>query len=592
MAVLLMIPFSSAIGQDDIEIHLSLDRNKIGMNETATLTMTVSGSGQQHFPEPKLPPLPQFQIFSSGSSSSIQIINGVTSRSESYNFILSPKKEGTFPVRSATLLLNGKRFVSNELTITVLKTGTEAAESEIDGNVSQDGKAKDLFLVTEVDQKTAYVDEQVTLYVKFYRGIQTLSSPDYFPPQTPDFWSNDIPPQKNYYQVVNGRRYMVNELKMALFPTKPGDLSITPARVSVTVPDRSRRKTRDPFSLFDGIFEQGKRVEVRSKSLTVKVKPLPIDGKTERFSGGVGSYKISASVDKEQVEVNEAITLTVKISGRGNVKSIPEPVIPEMDGFRIEQSASDYKVSNIDDKLGGTKVYEYLLIPRLPGNHRIEPIALNYFDPNKRKYKDVSTAGIDLTVSQGDAVTGTDVPYNMVSGQTINLNETDIRFIKVDNGSLRPRGQILLTSPIFLVVLALPLLVVLGGMIDVRKKNRLASDVGYARQRRAVSEAKKRLKKAEDLMAGDEASFYAELSFAILQFIADKFNVSAHGLTSDGVRELLSCKEVNEELLNQTIAVLNDVDFGRFAGGADPETAKLDLFNRARNVVANLAELL
>jgi hypothetical protein len=329
-------------GQDEIEIELSLDRNKIGMNETATLTVIVTGSGQQQLPEPKLPPLPQFQIFSAGSSTSLQIINGVMSSSVKYNYILSPKKEGTFPIRSATMLVNGKRYVSNELNITIVKTAEDASGPGTGDKLDGDGKAKDMFLTAEVDKKTAYVDEQVTLYVRFHKAIKTLSSPDYFPPQTPGFWTNDIPPQKQYYQVINGRRYLVNELRTALFPTKPGNLSISPARVTVTVPDRSRRRSRDPFSFFDGVFEQGKRVELKSKPLTVKVKPLPLEGKTDNFSGGVGSYRISATVDKTEVEVNEAITLTVKISGRGNVKSIPEPSLPTMDGFtRLSPDRAD-----------------------------------------------------------------------------------------------------------------------------------------------------------------------------------------------------------------------------------------------------------
>lgn len=578
--------------QDDIEIVLSLNRNKIGLNETATLTVTVSGSSQQQLPEPKLPPLPQFQIFSSGSSTNLQIINGVMSSSNTFNYVLSPKKEGSFPIRSATLLVNGKRYTSNELSITVVKSSADAAGSATSEVLNNEGNSRDLFVVAEVDKKTAYVDEQVTLSIKYCRAIQTRSSPDYTPPLTPDFWTNDIPPQKQYYQNINGRRYLINELRTALFPTKPGELSISSARVSVVVPDRSQRRSRDPFSFFDGILEQGKRIDLKSKSLTVNVKPLPREGKTENFSGGVGRYKISAEVDKTEVEVNEAIALTVKISGQGNVKSIPEPTLPELDGFRVEKASTDYKVSNLNDQLGGTKTYEYLLIPRLPGNHRIEPITLNYFDPGLKKYKNASTAQIELIVDQGD-VAQSDIPYNMVSGQILNLNETDIRFIKVENGSLKSRGRILLTSPLFLIVMSLPLVIVLGGMIDVKRKRRLAHDIGYARQRRATAEAKKRLKKAEEyLREGKDADFYAELSAAVYQFIADKFNVSAHGLTSDSVRDLLQQGNVTAELSGKANAVLNAADFGRFAGGSGPDTKKEDLFKQAREVVVNLEEVI
>ncbi len=591
LAATLTTPVSA---QDEVQIGLSLDRSTIRADESARLTVTVSGKSQQ-LPEPNLPPLPQFEIFSSGSSTSIQIINGQVTSSMTYNYLLYPKREGEFAIRPAHMVFNGKRYESNELSITVTKAGTGAAPDQPPAQDSQtdQGDARDVFLTTEVDKKTAFVDEQVTLRVKLFRGIRTLSAPDYEPPQTPGFWTQDIPPQKTYTQIVNGRNYTVNEIRMALFPTQPGKLSISPARVTVTVPDRSRRRTRDPFSLFDDIFQQGKQVSVQSRPITVDVKPLPLRGKTDAFSGGVGVYKIAASVDKTEVQVNEAITLTVRISGQGNVKSIPEPTLPEMDGFRVEKASSDYKISNLDEKLGGSKTFEYLLLPRIPGSHRIDPIVLNYFDPNRATYATVSTDAIDLTVNQGEDVVAADIPYNMVAGQTINLKETDIRFIKVDNGSLRPRGSLLLISPWFLAFLALPLVAVIGGMIDVRRKHRLQSDIAYARRRRAASEAKKRLKRAERYLQGNnDSGFYAELSAAVYQLVADKFNRSAQGLTTDGVGALLKDRKVPDQLREDATEVLTQADFGRFAGGAGVDDRKHDLFERARKVITGLVEVL
>jgi len=593
MILTLLMAGSAQCQQDDISINLSLDRDKIGMNETATLTVQVSGSGQKQFPEPKLPPLPQFQVFSSGSSTNLQIVNGVVNSSVTYNYVLSPKREGTFPIRAATMLIDGERYESNELSITVVKSAEEAAGNELDAAVSDTGETKDIFLVTEVDKKTAYVDEQVTLYVKFYHAVKILSSMDYTPPQMSGFWTNDIPPQKQYYQIIKGRRYLVNELRTALFPTKPGELTISPAYVSVTVPDRSRRRSRDPFSFFDGIFEEGKRVQLKSRPITVKVSPLPLDGKTDEFSGGVGSYKIAADVDKTEVEVNEAITLTVKISGRGNVKSIPEPTLPALDGFRVEQASSDYKITNLNDQLGGTKVYEYLLIPRLPGQHTIDPIILNYFDPGKRKYVEAATSAINLNVNKGTDTTGAEVPYNMVSGQVIDLKETDIRFIKTDNGNLQKRGRIVLTSPIFLAAMSLPLLIIFGGMIDVRRRRKLASDIGYARRRRAKTDAQKRLKEARRLLEGEgDGDFFAALSEALFKFIADKFNVSAHGLTSQGVRDLLQKAGAEDKLVDTTESLIRDIDFGRFAGGAGDRREREKLYERTRTVIVELGEAL
>lgn len=593
MAVLVLLSASiaPAQNQDQVSLTLSLDRSAIRADESATLTLTVNGIGSQKMPEPNLPPLPMFEIFSSGNSTSIQIINGKMSSSMIYNYILYPKRAGTFPIRAAHIVYDGKRYESNELSITVTKAGTGAPAQEPSAQQSKDnnGEARDVFLSAEVDKKSAYVDEQVTLRVKLYRAINTLSTPDYEAPQTPGFWTQDIPPQKTYYQIINGRRYFVNEIRTALFPTKPGPLRISAAKVTVTVPDRSRTRTRDPFSIFDDVFQQGKRVSVQSQSLKINVMALPKAGKTADFSGGVGSYKISASVDKSNVQVNEAITLTVKISGQGNVKSIPEPTLPNLDGFRVEKASTNFHVSYLDTDLGGSKTFEYLLIPRIPGKHAIDPIQLNYFDPGKKKYVTAKTDSIELTIKRGDSTASADIPYNMVAGQTINLKETDIRFIKVDDGHLARSGKILLASPLFLAFLALPLVVVLGGMVDVKRKRRLQSDVAYARRRRASGEAKRRLNTAEKHLHGNnDTGFYAEISAAIYQFIADKFNTSAHGLTTDGVQKLLVEKDVPDELLNDTLTTLREADFGRFAGGAGVDGSKRELYNQAKAIITKL----
>jgi hypothetical protein len=588
LVTFLVLPVAA---QDDVSIKLSLDRNAIGLNETAILSVTMSGAGRQQLPDPKLPPLPQFEIYSAGSSTNLQIINGAMTYGQTYNYILSPKKEGTFPIRSAWVVVDGKRYESNELSIKVLASGAEAAGSAGKEAVDGEGKAKDLFLTAEVDKKNPYVDEQVTLNVKFYRAVKILSTPDYIPPQTPEFWTNEIGPQKQYYQTIEGRDYLVIEIKTALFPTKPGKLTIDRAQVTATVADRRRRRSRDPFSLFDDIFQQGRNVTVKSKPITVNVRPLPTKGKTELFSGGVGSYKISAAVDKREVEVNEAITLTVKISGRGNIKSIPEPSLPELADFRVEESSSDFKIANLDGELGGSKTFEYVLIPRLPGLHTVDPITLNYFDPGRKKYITAKTNSITLSVKQGELATGPEIPYNMVSGQTINLRETDIRFIRTGDGNLVRRGRLILTSPVFLAVTALPLVALLGGIVDVRRRRRLTGDVAYARLRRANAIAKKRLKKAEKLMSNDDkAAFYAEISGVILQYIADKFNCSAHGLTSDGVEELLRQKSIDDDLWRETLALLQQADFGRFAGAAESGEARRNLFERVRKVFVGLED--
>ncbi|MEE9441492.1 MAG: BatD family protein [candidate division Zixibacteria bacterium] len=580
-----------AFAAEDIKLEISLSRDKIGQEEKATLSIKVITSKQLNLPDPKLPPLPMFDISPSGKSSMFNQSNNEINITLTYNFVLSPKRTGKFPIRSAWLVYGNERYESNELAIEVVGSAREASGPLGNQSVDSQGRQREVFMTAEVDKTGAYVDEQITLSIKFYRQSR-ISNPQakYDTPSVTDFWPIVIPPQRTYNQILNGKEYSVVELRQALFPTKPGKLTIGPARITALVPERQSRRSRDPFSLFDNFFQPTKRVQIKSNPITVTVKPLPSAGKSGEFSGAVGDYRISASVDKPEVEVNEAIALTVKIAGRGNTRSIPEPRFPSMDNFRFEKSSSDLKPANIGNEIGGTKTFEYLLIPKLPGMQTIEPLELTFFDPEKGRYRVARTSPIAFNVKQGELTAGTDIPYNPVAGQIINLQATDIRHIKTENGSLYPVGSVILTSPYFLTAVALPALVLLGGLVDVRRRRKLQGDIAYARSRRAKSAVKKRLKAAEGCLSKNEDEFFAELSGAVYQYVGDKLNISEYGLTSESLEELLIENGIAENIRSEIREVLKEADFGRFAGSSIDKMARKNLFDRAGKAILKLED--
>ncbi len=82
---------------DDVTIQMALDQSTIGLNETTMLSVTISSTQQRQLPNPNLPPLEQFDIYSTGSSTNLQIINGAATSSQTYTYVLTPRQEGTFP---------------------------------------------------------------------------------------------------------------------------------------------------------------------------------------------------------------------------------------------------------------------------------------------------------------------------------------------------------------------------------------------------------------------------------------------------------------------------------------------------------------
>jgi hypothetical protein len=318
--------------------------------------------------------------------------------------------------------------------------------------------------------------------------------------------------------------------------------------------------------MFGDLFPQGQQIAVRSEMMTIKVKPLPTEGKPPDFTGSVGKFEMSAMTDRTEAELNQPVSVTVKISGVGNIKSVGEPVIEESSDFRVYRASSNENVTKFDDKIGGTKIYEEVFVPKRPGQLVIPSLSFNFFDPVKNKYEIISTRPIALNVVKPEGyVNSPDVPFSGPA-VTVGNQAQDIRFIKQDPGDLKRSGALLLTSPLYVAVNSLPVALLIGLVVARKRREALTSNVGLARSRSASSQARKRLAKAKSLAnSNSTGEFYGELSLAVTTYIADKLNISPHGLTSEQIATLLHERKAADDLISDMLGLLKQCDFARFA---------------------------
>jgi hypothetical protein len=569
---------------------MSLNRETIGLGEQALLTITVLG-GKQDIPTPDLPDLSAFNVYSQGTSTNITIVNGKMETSYSYQYLLQPKKAGKFTIGAAHLDYNRARYTSNTLTLTVIDEGGKTPGSLKEEAAASGGENKDIFLTAEVDKKNAFVNEQITLKIKFYHAVQLRSQPEYTAPQTTDFWTDMLEPQRNYYTTINGRRYRVIEITSALFPTRSGELTIGPAMVTAAVPTPSKARKNDPFGMFDDFFQRAESQTVRSRPITIKVSPLPVENRPADFSGTVGNYSIQVLPDKTVVDVNQPVTVTYKISGTGNIKTVAEPKIGDLMDFRVYRASSDEKISKINGIVGGTKIFEEVYIPKRAGRLTIPAVKLDYFDPGSKKYKTVTADPITLEVHPSVGGEYADVPLNQVAGMVVDPKAKDIRYIKMEPGELGRRRGLVILTPLYLVLNGAP--VILLGIIWINRKRqeRLASDVGYARSRQAKKLARKRLATARKLAAettGDK--FFSEIRGALFSYVADRLNISPHGITGDNLLDILRNAGFNEELLGKTATLLKTADFAQYASSAISREEMTKALNDAEELLIKLEE--
>ncbi len=583
--------FSPASGKD-IRVTASVNRNPVGVNEQFRYQLEIKG-GFQSLPEPSLPDFADFRIVAGPSvSSNFQYINGKVTNSKTYTVILLPRKTGTFRIPPVTIKYKGKRYQSNEIVITVTPGSSSPGNKQ---RQSRGGSSLDVFLRAIPSKRSAYVNEQVSVSYKVYFRVN-IRNPEFVKlPETVGFWVEEFELPKDIpikQEVINGIRYNVAELKkLALFPTKPGDLRVTPMQLAVDVVQRRRR---DPFDMFDDFFDNPLGRTVRkvftSNEVRLKVKPVPEQNKPANFTGLVGSLTLRVDVDKTTVAVNEAISYKIRLTGSGNLKSLRKLNIEFPATFEVFEPKVQENVHQSGNKLLATREMEYVLIPRTSGEFHIDPLSITYFDPGRAVYRTITGKEFTITVTPGSGATNL-IANSYLPKSEIKLLGKDINFIKEERLSLRPIGYKPYHQPWFWGSIISCTLLLLAAVGYRRHLDKMATNTEYARKRKAYKFASARLKGARAyLKQGKLAEFYGEISRGLIGFVADKTNTPAAGLVRDDVEKLLMERKIDSQLIADYLKLLDEADFRRFApGDVTPEQAT-EFYHRAETLLSKLGK--
>ena len=534
-----------------------------------------------------------------GRSTSVQIINGKSTKSSqtTYTYVLKPVKTGTFSIARAVAKVKGKEIYSDPVTIEVVDAGSGSAQQSASSSQSQQAQQRqqpgqisdeDIFLNVSLNRSDVVVGEPVMATIKLYQrvNIAGFESADF--PDFNGFWSQEIEAPSNIEfkrETYDGQIYNSAVLrKFILIPQHKGNVVIDPAELICLV---QMRVSSPGTSIFDGFFDDYRTVrkKVASKPVTVKVAELPA-GAPASFGGGVGKFTISAQLSKDSLKTHEAASLMVTISGKGNVSLLEAPVV----SFPPDMEVYDTKVSDRIEKggLSGSKVYEFPFIPRSHGDFVIDPIRYSYYDVDAKKYVTLETPAIDLVVEKGAETEASGVVMPASSRKDVRNLGSDVRFINTKAPLLAPKGEFMVGSGLFWVLLALIAMVSAVAYFALRKYAERRADVVGSKNRRATKMALKRLQLAGTFLKQNlYTAFYEELHKALLGFVSDKLNVPVAELSRDRISEALNESGVAETYINSFIGILDACEFARYApdSGHDAMAAH---YNAAVDVISSI----
>ncbi len=618
LALLMIFTQLCILGVTGQDVRFTLSApDVVEIGQTFRVVFTLNAMGENF----RGPDFKGFNVVSGpniSQSSSFQFINGKMHQeyTQSYTYLIHASMEGTFEIKPATVVVSGKTYQTQSFKIQVVNSGkSQARQPQAPTSTSRPSQSTsptepiddfkdipkdDIFIKAYVSKPNPYVGEQTVVTYKLFTKVPLSNIRINNLGTFPGFWSQDLIKTDKLQQstvIINGEEYVTAEIKKtALFGLKPGTMTLPAMEMECTaaiVKKRRRTVTGDPFfdsffndAFFNSGYEQVER-KVYSNPLKINVKPLPSEGKPGGFANAVGNFNLSAELDRNEIKVNDAINLRLKISGTGNLDVIEAPLV----NFPTEFDTYEPKVtSNINTSaagVAGSKTFEYLIIPRTAGTYTIQPIAFSFFNPATGKYTTTSTPEFTIIVAKGDA-SSQSVAYSGVNQQDLKYIGTDIHYIKLPPIPLRPSGVSFFASKLYYSLLLSLILSFVISFWIIKKIQRQRGDVGLMRLRKATAVATKRLKKARTFLhQSNQEAFYNEISAALWGYISDKFNIPLADLSMENVESKLTARAVNSETIRAFIETLNNCEFARFAPGNKTENME-QVYNQALSTISRI----
>lgn len=562
LIVILLLSVHSIVAQSNaVNISATTDKQVLGINQTVRYRISIEGSSNSN-PQVLIPGLEEnFTVRSQSRRQSISSINGSTTVTYILDLIIQPKAIGDVIISPVTYTDNGSEYTSKEVRIRVTEAVQEAQDepSHSDNSASQNSQ---IFGKSTVSHPSVYVGEQVIYSLHLFRRVRLWSTITFEMPEFEGFWVEDLPVREDQYiGQVNRQNFYVQDLvKKALFPIKEGTYEIPASRISFLL---------NPF--------QGESV-VQSQTQTITVKPLPSEGQPAYFSGLVGDVTLALTSSIEStVSQNIPIQVTITLSGTGGLTRVADLFFKETPEFNIYKSKIYDDVISEQD-MSSKRTFEYIIIPRKPGEHVIPMFKIATFSPSEKKYTEHRVGGTTINV-----VPNEDTMQRSTENVGVFDRPIELRYIKV-NYNPQKDSQFFWKNSIFMLFLLLILGALMTQMGIIIKRRFIKNDTQKKQHFHAFSKAQKQLKIIKKNT--ESKTFYSQLQAVLIGYISDRMGKSMHGLTHLEIKEECKKRNVPDSLLDACINVLERISEAAFSPSG--KSNKIPLLESVESLIERL----
>ena len=558
--------FIAGIGMTraQVQFETKLSKRQLGINERLRVDFEMNQDGDNFNP----PDFEGFRVVGGPNQAiSNSYINGKRSYSKTYSYFLSPQSRGKFTIGQATIEVDGQIYKTTPIAVEV----TAAVQRPKDENDADYVASENVHLVAEISNTNPYLNEGITVVYKMYVSHDvsiTSSWREIDSPKYADFWSQNLDNQGNF-KIYEGKyqgedyRYVILRTTV-LYPQKIGKLEIEPLTLDVPIDVQGNR--RDIF---------GRRLMTRvNKTISagnrsIDVKPLPTNGRPENFTGAVGSFSFDVSTNKSNLDAREALELTVKVSGAGNMKLFNLPSVKLPSSLEVYEPERSENVNSNQKGMYGAVKEIYTIIPQFKGNYPIRPISFSYFDPSNERYITLSSDEIIINVENGPVTAESETNRATASKkQTVEFAKGQFKFIKLKANLQEVTTSTYFNSTVFWATVVAPLLLIPIFIFVGKKRKRKQADVEGNRLRKANRLAKKYLIEAKKRLTNKEL-FYEALERALHNYLKAKLNIETSEMSKERITELLEDRNVSGDTIVQFSELLKSCEFARYAPASD-----------------------
>ncbi len=571
------------------QISIVFQARQAAVGEEIPLTVRITGA-QGNVQAPRIPVPAGVESFYTGRSSNLSFINGVSSSSVEFSYVLIGRRAGTYDIPAIEVSVEGKVYRSEAVKFEITGGGGAGASAPAQMPVQPQSAAaqspapiqeppaayvpqdKNIYVAAALDKTTAYPNEQVLLTYSLYTRYDTRYEGFGEEPEMSGFWIEEFPPEREIRREtvrVSGKQYVKADIRqIALFPTAPAQYEIKPGTLKASIRQEPQGSSvfdeffNDSFFSGSGFFSRRENRLLKPAPLKLTVIPFPEQGKPANFNGAVGNFRMTASLDRDSVKQNEPVTLTLQIEGEGNIETLKQPGIPDMETFKVYESDSKADLFKNGFVIGGRKTFEIVFIPLEAGDQIIPKLSFSFFNPRTRQYQTLFTPSFPLKVEASKESTALPKGLEKEAAfkKDIKKEGQDIQYIREKLGNETLIGlPVRALRGVLWADIFLSLLLVLG-LLRARREHVFSRDTALRRRKLAKQTAMARMgalqKLARSSKPEDVARFFDELDKVLTQYLSDKFNLSAFGATRVSLERELENALGREHELQREIAKL------------------------------------